>query len=152
MDTAPKRKKLLVTLRTANARRLLRLTRLLAGLTPNECVPHDASVQDIDLDLLSPLEKRIIQVASVAGRIFWVGAILATSELSAVEAVAALDRLQERELVEERAMSSLAGEREFMFKHALTAYFLSRMGMTRASTCADSLAWETTILAAFSGP
>ncbi len=104
------------------------------------------------LDLLSPLEKRIIQVASVAGRIFWVGAILATSELSAVEAVAALDRLQERELVEERAMSSLAGEREFMFKHALTAYFLSRMGMTRASTCADSLAWETTILAAFSGP
>ncbi len=72
------------------------------------------------LDLLSPLEKRVIQVASVPGRVFWLGALLATSELNTVEAVAALDRLQERELVEERATSTLIGEREFIFKHALT--------------------------------
>lgn len=72
------------------------------------------------LDLLSPLEKRVIQVASVPGRVFWPGALVATSELNAVEAVAALDRLQERELVEERATSGLVGEREFIFKHALT--------------------------------
>jgi tetratricopeptide (TPR) repeat protein len=72
------------------------------------------------IDLLTPLEKRVIQIASVSGRVFWAGALVASSELSAVEASAALDRLQERELVEERPTSSLIGEREFMFKHALT--------------------------------
>ncbi len=72
------------------------------------------------LDLLSPLEKRAIQVASVSGRVFWLGALLATSELNTSEASAALDRLEERELVEERATSALVGEQEFIFKHALT--------------------------------
>lgn len=72
------------------------------------------------LDLLTPLEKRVIQIASVPGRVFWTGAVVASSELSAVEAIAALDHLQERELVEERPSSSLIGEREFIFKHALT--------------------------------
>lgn len=71
------------------------------------------------LDLLSALEKRAIQDASVAGRRFWLGALAATSELTAAEAAAALARLQERDLVEERATSSVAGEREFVFTHAL---------------------------------
>ncbi|MBI3998700.1 MAG: tetratricopeptide repeat protein [Armatimonadetes bacterium] len=71
------------------------------------------------LDLLSPLEKRGIQDASVAGRIFWLGALVATSELTPGEAAAALARLEERDLVEERATSSVAGEREFAFTHAL---------------------------------
>jgi len=71
------------------------------------------------LDLLPPLERRVTQDAAVMGRVFWLGALLATDSLSSAEAVAALERLQERELVEERAPSSLAGEREFVFKHAL---------------------------------
>ncbi|MGH2454352.1 MAG: AAA family ATPase [bacterium] len=71
------------------------------------------------LDQMPALEKRVIQDASVAGRIFWLGALLASDGLNPAEAAAALDRLQERELVEERAASSLAGEREFTFKHAL---------------------------------
>ena len=71
------------------------------------------------LDLLSPLEKRCIQDASVAGRVFWLGSLVATSELSAAEAAAALARLQERDLVEERPTSSVAGEREFAYTHAL---------------------------------
>jgi class 3 adenylate cyclase/tetratricopeptide (TPR) repeat protein len=71
------------------------------------------------LDLLPALERRVTQDAAVAGRIFWLGALVATDGLNAKEAVAALERLQERELVEERAVSSLAGEREFAFKHAL---------------------------------
>ncbi len=71
------------------------------------------------LDLLSALEKRAIQDASVAGRVFWLGSLVATSELTAAEAAAALARLQERDLVEERATSSVGDEREFAFTHAL---------------------------------
>ncbi len=71
------------------------------------------------LDLLPPLERRVTQDAAVMGRVFWLGALLATDGLNAAEAVAALERLQERELVEERTPSSLAEEREFAFKHAL---------------------------------
>lgn len=71
------------------------------------------------LDLLSPLEKRCMQDASVAGRVFWLGSLVATSELSTAEAAAALARLQERDLIEERPMSAVVGEREFAFTHAL---------------------------------
>jgi tetratricopeptide (TPR) repeat protein len=71
------------------------------------------------LDLLSPLEKRVVQDASLMGRTFWLGALIATSGLHPAEVVAALERLQEREVVEERGAASLAGEREFAFTHAL---------------------------------
>ena len=71
------------------------------------------------LDLLSPLEKRVIQDASVVGRIFWPGAINAVDSLSPDETAAAMARLVERDLIEERPASSLAGEREFAFSHAL---------------------------------
>lgn len=71
------------------------------------------------LDLLSPLEKRVIQDAAVAGRIFWLGAIEAMSGLTSAEASTAIDRLQSKELVEGRPASSLAGEREFMFTHVM---------------------------------
>lgn len=71
------------------------------------------------LDLLTPLEKRAIQDASVAGRILWLNAVAAMGEMSPAEAEAALERLADRDLIEERPTSSLAGEREFAFKHAL---------------------------------
>jgi tetratricopeptide (TPR) repeat protein len=71
------------------------------------------------LDLLTPLEKRVIQDASVAGRVFWQNAVAALGELDPAEAGVALDRLAERDLIEARETSSLAGEREFTFKHAL---------------------------------
>ncbi len=71
------------------------------------------------LDLLTPLEKRVIQDAAVPGRVFWSGATAAVAELSAAEVAAALGRLQERDLIEERPVSSLSGDREYAFKHAL---------------------------------
>jgi len=70
------------------------------------------------LDLLPALEKRVVQDASVAGRIFWLGGVTAMG-LQASEALAALERLQERDLVEEHPGSALAGEREYAFTHAL---------------------------------
>jgi class 3 adenylate cyclase/tetratricopeptide (TPR) repeat protein len=71
------------------------------------------------LDLLSALEKRVVGEAALIGRTFWLGALIATSGLQAAEVAAALDRLQEREVVEERPASSLVGDREFIFRHAL---------------------------------
>jgi class 3 adenylate cyclase/tetratricopeptide (TPR) repeat protein len=71
------------------------------------------------LDLLTPLEKHVIQDASIPGRVFWSAATAAIGELSPAEVSAALVRLQERDLVEERPVSSLSGDREYAFKHAL---------------------------------
>ncbi|HET8999274.1 MAG TPA: adenylate/guanylate cyclase domain-containing protein [bacterium] len=70
------------------------------------------------IDLLPVLEKRVVQDASVAGRIFWLGSVTAMG-LQAAETLAALERLQERDLVEEHSGSTVAGEREFAFTHAL---------------------------------
>jgi tetratricopeptide (TPR) repeat protein len=64
------------------------------------------------------LEKRAIQDASIAGRVFWLGAVTSAG-LPAAEAAAALERLQERELVEARVASAVAGDQEFVFTHAL---------------------------------
>lgn len=71
------------------------------------------------LDLLTPIERRVILDASAAGRIFWQSAVVAMSALEPAEVATALDRLGERDLIEQRETSSLAGEREFAFKHAL---------------------------------
>ncbi|HET6947581.1 MAG TPA: adenylate/guanylate cyclase domain-containing protein [bacterium] len=71
------------------------------------------------LDLLTPVEKRVILDASVAGRIFWLNAVSLMGDMDPAEAEAALERLVDRDLVEERSAASLAGEREFSFKHAL---------------------------------
>ncbi len=89
------------------------------------------------LDLLTPLEKRVIQDASIAGRIFWLGAVVAVGS-PAAEAREALARLQERELVERRAEPSVAGEEEFAFRHALIPEVAYRM-LPKAARAAKHL-------------
>jgi class 3 adenylate cyclase len=71
------------------------------------------------LDLLAPLDRRVLQDASVVGRVFWPGAITAVDDVRPDDVGAALRWLVERELVEELPSSSLPGEREFAFTHAL---------------------------------
>jgi len=88
------------------------------------------------LDLLTPVEKHVIMDASVAGRVFWLNALVAMSDLSRDEVEAALQRLQDRDLImewhddpgrradllglaREGGAPRLAGERQFAFKHAL---------------------------------
>ena len=68
------------------------------------------------IDLLPPAEKAALQAASVIGRAFWAAAV---RELvgGAEPDFAALER---RDFVRRGAGSSLVGEREFVFKHALT--------------------------------
>jgi len=54
-----------------------------------------------------PLSSSTLSAAAVVG------------QLSPAEVTAALTRLQERDLIEERPVSSLSGDREYAFKHAL---------------------------------
>ena len=72
------------------------------------------------IDLLDPGDKRILQSAAVVGRVFWPGPVAGLSGTSAAEVTEALRRLEDRELVLSRSGSTLAGEREYLFKHILT--------------------------------
>jgi class 3 adenylate cyclase len=68
------------------------------------------------IDLLGPAEKTALQAASVIGRIFWTGPVYEL--LEGVEPDFRV--LEERDFVRRRAGSSMAGEREYAIKHALT--------------------------------
>jgi class 3 adenylate cyclase len=67
------------------------------------------------IDLLPRTEKAALQAAAVIGRTFWAGPV---RELT--EADPDFELLEAREFVRRRAGSSLAGEQEFVIKHALT--------------------------------
>jgi class 3 adenylate cyclase len=68
------------------------------------------------IDLLDDIDKGALQAAAVIGRVFWPGPVRGL--LGGVEPD--FDALEERDFVRRRSGSSLAGEREFAFKHALT--------------------------------
>ena len=74
------------------------------------------------IDLLTPLEKYVLQSASVVGRTFWNGAVrsLLEPDPGAVELDDVLWRLEDRGLVHARIGSTIVGEREFLFRHILT--------------------------------
>jgi class 3 adenylate cyclase len=67
------------------------------------------------IDLLPRTEKAALQAAAVIGRTFWAGPV---RELTGGDPD--FDLLEAREFVRRRAGSSLAGEQEFVIKHALT--------------------------------
>ncbi len=68
------------------------------------------------IDRLDPSVKATLQMASVVGRTFWIGA---SDELSGPEVDAAIETLADRGLVRRRHGSAIAGAQEFMFEHAL---------------------------------
>jgi class 3 adenylate cyclase/tetratricopeptide (TPR) repeat protein len=74
------------------------------------------------IDLLTPLEKHVLQSASVVGRTFWNGAVrsLLEPDPGSVELDEVLWRLEDRGLVHARIGSTIIGEREFLFRHVLT--------------------------------
>ena len=69
------------------------------------------------IEALPLAERRVLQEASVVGRIFWEGPI--RQALGAADIGAELRRLADRGLVYTRPTSSLSGEVELSFKHAL---------------------------------
>ena len=70
------------------------------------------------LDRLPDHAKRILQHASVAGGVFWTGAV-ARMNGGESDLLEGLQMLERRDLVHERVPSTVAGEREFGFKHGL---------------------------------
>ncbi len=68
------------------------------------------------LDGLLPAHKEILKVASVVGRVFWVGALKELlPDLPSDELMTSLDKLRARELVKVQPTSSVSGEREMSF-------------------------------------
>jgi predicted ATPase/class 3 adenylate cyclase len=68
------------------------------------------------IDLLSGIEKRALQDASVIGRVFWQGALARLGG----HLPSTVDELIERGLVQEREASVIAEDRELIFSHGLT--------------------------------
>ena len=72
------------------------------------------------LDTLSATDKSFVLDASVIGRTAWIGAVCQLSERSTGEADEALRRLERKQLLRRVRHSSIKGETEFQFGHALT--------------------------------
>jgi class 3 adenylate cyclase/tetratricopeptide (TPR) repeat protein len=71
------------------------------------------------LDGLSEPEKRVLQSGAVLGKVFWVGAVVATCGIDRDEVRMLLHGLERRELVQRARRSSVAGENEYAFRHVL---------------------------------
>jgi class 3 adenylate cyclase/tetratricopeptide (TPR) repeat protein len=88
------------------------------SVAPDESAVPDTvqAVLAARIDLLPPQEKAALQAAAVIGRAFWPSAVRALLG----EAEPDFRVLEQRDFVRRRPGSSLEGEREFVFKHALT--------------------------------
>jgi predicted ATPase/class 3 adenylate cyclase len=85
-------------------------------------IPVPDSVQALiaaRLDTLSPERKSLLQDASVAGKVFWSGAIAALGGKDADQVQRGLRELGDKELVRPSRTSSMEGESEYSFWHAL---------------------------------
>jgi class 3 adenylate cyclase/tetratricopeptide (TPR) repeat protein len=71
------------------------------------------------LDTLSPERKTLLQDASVVGKVFWSGAVAAMGDRDPAEVREGLHELARKELVRPARRSSVEGEAEFAFWHAL---------------------------------
>ncbi|HEY0388041.1 MAG TPA: AAA family ATPase [Gaiellales bacterium] len=71
------------------------------------------------IDALPAGDKAVLQDAAVVGRVFWPGAVAAVTGRGVWAVNEVLRRLEERELVRRRQDSSVHGEIEFAFVHAL---------------------------------
>jgi DNA-binding SARP family transcriptional activator len=108
------------------------------------------------LDALPAEEKATLQDLSVLGRIGWVGALAAVSGRGRADVEACLERLAAREFLYRAGRSSMAGEREYGFRHLLVcevAYGqiprVERAGKhRRAAAWLESLATERSELLA----
>ena len=103
-------------------RGLLTRTKGALRLKEGEQLPLPDTVQAVlaaRLDTLTPDLKALLCDAAVFGESFWAGGVAALAECSATEVEAAMAALAERQLVRAVASSTLAGESEYLFWHAL---------------------------------
>jgi class 3 adenylate cyclase len=71
------------------------------------------------LDALDPVEKSLVQGASVVGKVFWESAVASIGELARSQADEVLHSLERKELVRRERRASVAGETEYAFRHVL---------------------------------
>jgi class 3 adenylate cyclase/tetratricopeptide (TPR) repeat protein len=71
------------------------------------------------LDTLSPERKGLLQDAAVVGKVFWAGAVAAMRTTDGREVELALHELSRKELVRPARRTSMEGETEYAFWHAL---------------------------------
>ena len=71
------------------------------------------------LDLLAPERKALLADAAVVGRSFWAGAVAAVGGREPAEVLEGLIELVAKELIRPMRGSSIEGETEFLFVHAL---------------------------------
>jgi class 3 adenylate cyclase/tetratricopeptide (TPR) repeat protein len=112
----------------------------LIELPPEFEVPDSVqAVLAARIDLLPPGEKAALQAASVIGRVFWTGPVYELVEGASPD----FGLLEERDFVRRRSGSSLAGEREYVVKHALTreVAYASLPKETRARHHAAFASW-----------
>jgi class 3 adenylate cyclase len=87
-----------------------------------EDMPLPETVQGIiaaRLDVLEPVEKRLLQDAAVVGKVFWASAAAELAGLDRDEATRALHALERRGMVRRERRSSFGGEDEYAFRHVL---------------------------------
>jgi class 3 adenylate cyclase/tetratricopeptide (TPR) repeat protein len=112
----------------------------LAELPSDFVVPDTVqAVVAARIDLLEPDEKQALQAASVIGRIFWAGPVYELVQ----EAEPDLRVLEDRDFIRRRPGSSIAGDREYAIKHALTreVAYASLPKATRARLHAAFARW-----------
>jgi len=92
------------------------------ALKPSAEVPLPDSIGALiaaRLDLLSAERKALLADASVVGRTFWVGAVAAVGAREPAAVYEGVIELVAKELVRPERSSSMEGETEFVFVHAL---------------------------------
>jgi class 3 adenylate cyclase/tetratricopeptide (TPR) repeat protein len=141
--------------------------RLFLELGSAEDLPLPDSVQGLiaaRLDTLSPDRKGLLQDAAVIGKVFWAGALESIGERSHEDVREGLHQLARKELLRPARLSSVEGQTEFSFWHALirdvaygqiprsarvakheaAADWLEEMAGERVADHADLLAHHTT--------
>lgn len=93
------------------------------------------------IDALAGDDKRVLQEAAVFGRRFWLEPLARVRNEAAV--TSALLRLEERGLVVARPISSLSGQAEYQFKHALVrdVAYAGLLKARRARAHAEHAVW-----------
>src|SRR6266550_3608608 len=112
-----------------------------AGTLPTALPDTVTAVLGARIDALPPAQKRALQEAAVIGRVFWETPLrLATADPDVTSSLLALEA---KGLVSVHPTSSIAGELEFIFKHALVrdVAYASLPRIRRARAHAEAARW-----------
>src|SRR5207302_6288755 len=112
-----------------------------AGTLPTALPDTVMAVLGARIDALPAAQKRALQEAAVIGRVFWEEPVRQASADS--EVTPSLLALEAKGLVSVRPTSSIAGQLEFIFKHALVrdVAYASLPRIRRARAHAEAARW-----------